>query len=429
MTCSAIHRARAQEAVGTTTRNATPAEIAPRDLMNSVEAATYQATQAPGDSAIVELNGRSVAETPRRFHYAFQLAVRGVYDDNTNLSQTNKTSDFYASIEPTISLGLGSEDQTNFLSFVYAPNAYIFAKRSDADAVQHVIHLAGQRQFGRLTLSAGEDIQILNSANLTSLTDTTGRQANVDVGQKTRVNIFDTKGGGSYDLSSKTFLTANGDYRVYDYSSLISSETVSGNLFLNYNYGAKIVVGVGGTAGYDQAQGSTSDQYFQQANVRMSYQASGKLHFAATAGAEFREFGNGARGEYNSPVYDLSANYQPFDGTAVSLTGSRETRNSAVISGGDFASTKIDLGIQQRLLQRFSLGLNGGYENDDYFSATNGVDVSRTDNYYYFQSSVDLNVTRFWTIGGYYLHRQDNSSLDNFKFSDNQAGARTSLSF
>ncbi len=87
------------------------------------------------------------------------------------------------------------------------------------------------------------------------------------------------------------------------------------------------------------------------------------------------------------------------------------------------------MGLRQRFLQRIFIGLNMGYENDDYFSTANGIDVSRTDNYYYFQSSIDVNVTRFWSIGAYYLHREDSSSLESFRFSDNQVGGRTSLSF
>jgi hypothetical protein len=435
VTCPSIPRATGQVAVPTTTGEASSQEasgnlIAP----DGSPSPTFQATETPSGSSVVELNGHQVAETPRRFHYNFGLVVRGVYDDNINLNQTGqttKTSDFYASIEPTISLGLGGTgaDQTNFLNFVYAPNAFIFAKTSSADAIQHIIHLAGQRQFGKVTLSLGEDIQILDGNSLTSLNDTTGQQANIDVRQRTRVNVFDTKLGASYDLSSKTFLTGLADYQVYDYSSLISSETISGSLFINYNYGSKLILGVGGTGGYDKAQGSTPEQFFEQANVRVSYQASGKLNFAATAGAEFRQFGNNARGLYTSPVYDLSASYQPFDGTSLSVTGSRRTQNSAAISGSDFASTIINLGIRQRLLRRVSLGLNVGYENDDYFSTMQGVGVSRSDDYYYIQPSVDVNVTRFWSIGVYYLHREDSSSLAFFTFSDNQYGARTSLTF
>ncbi len=390
--------------------------------------------QEPQNSApapIVTVNDRPVAETPRRFHYGFVFTIRGAYDDNINLTQSNKTGDFYTSLEPVISFGFGGagEDQTNSLNFVYAPNAYIFAKRSDADAIQHIIHLDAARQLARLTLSLGEDIQILDSSNLTSLNDTTGRQANVDVGQRTKENIFTTRVGASYDLSSKTSLNGNINYQVYEYPSLLSSETIQGSLYVNYNYGAKVIFGIGGTGGYDTSDGAAADQYFEQINGHLSYQLTGKVSLNATAGIEIREFANGARGEYTSPVFDLSASYLPFDGTSISLTGSRTTRNSAAISGTDYSSTKIDLSARQRLLQRVSIGFNVGYENDSYFSAARNVDVSRSDDYYYIQTSVDLNVTRFWTVGAYYLHREDSSSLESFQFSDNQFGARTSLTF
>jgi len=403
----------------------------PENQPSAEPSPAFQASQTAAGSPIVDINGQAVAETPRRFHFAFQLTVRGVYDDNINLTQSNKQGDFYTSIEPVISFGLGGTggDQTDFLSFVYAPNGYIFADNSNADALQHVIHVAAQRQFAKLTLGVNEDIQILNSTNLTSLSDTTGRQANVDVGQRTKENIFTTNANLSYDLSSKTFLSAGGNYQVYDYPSLISSETVSGSLSINYNYGAKVIVGIGGTGGYDTAEGLASDQYFEQGNLQLSYRASGKINFSGSVGIEVRQFANNARDDYISPVFNLNGTYQPFDGTFISLTGSRTTQNSGIVNGADFASTKIDVGIRQRFLQRVSLGVNGGYENDNYFSVANNVDVTRDDDYYYIQSSIDVNVTRYWTVGAYYLHREDASSLDAFGFSDNQFGARTTLTF
>ena len=390
-----------------------------------------EAPQNSRPTPVVTLNDRPVAETPRRFHYGFVFTLRGAYDDNINLAQNNPDGDFYTSIEPVISLGFGGggEDQTNRLNFIYAPNAYIFAKRSDADALQHVIHLDAQRQFAKLTVDLGEDIQILDSSNLTSLNDTTGRQANVDVGARTRENVFTTRLGASYDLSSKTSLNGSMNYQVYDYPSLLSSETIQGSLFLNYNYGAKVIFGIGGTGGYDTAEGPSADQYFEQINGHLSYQATGKVTLNATGGIEIREFANNARGNYTSPVFNLSANYTPFDGTSLSLKGSRTTRNSASISGSDFAQTNIDFAASQRFFQRAFVAFNVGYENDNYFSAARNIDVSRADDYYYIQTSVDLNVTRFWTVGAYYLHREDSSSLDFFQFSDNQFGVRTSLTF
>ena len=52
-----------------------------------------------------------------------------------------------------------------------------------------------------------------------------------------------------------------------------------------------------------------------------------------------------------------------FDGTTLTLRGTRRTLNSAVFYFEDYTSTNIAVGVRQRLLQRIFLGLNVGYEN------------------------------------------------------------------
>src|SRR5207253_6396419 len=136
-------------------------------------------------------------------------------------------------------------------------------------------------------------------------------------------------------------------------------------------------------------------QTYEQANVSLNYAATAKIGVSLTAGAEFRQF-SGSRDTYFSPVYTLAASYQPFDGTSISVTGSRHTANSASLAGEDFASTDINLSVNQRFMQRMSLGLAIGYENSDYFSTTNGVSATRRDDYYYIEPSIDLTITRWW---------------------------------
>ena len=111
------------------------------------------------------------------------------------------------------------------------------------------------------------------------------------------------------------------------------------------------------------------------------------------------------------------------------MSGSRRTYNSGVLAGQDFAGTTITVGLHQRLLQRFHVGVSGGYQNSDYFSTVNSVAATRRDNYHFIEPSLDFSITRFWTIGGYYLHRQNDSSFQFFKFDDNQVGLRTALTF
>jgi hypothetical protein len=279
-----------------------------------------------------------------------------------------------------------------------------------------------------LTLNLSQDVAILDSANLNSTLDTTGLQANVDVSTPTRLNLFTTRLRANYELSGKLFLTGDFDASIYDYPDFISSEIFSGGLYINYNWTPKVVVGIGGTAGYDLVDDPNPDQTFEQVNVRLSYQATAKLSFTASAGVEFRQF-DGNRGERTSPVFQAGALYHPFDGTTVTLTAGRRMLNSGFLPDQDFAVTDVILRIQQRLLQRIYLGLAAGYENADYFSTVSGVNATRNDNYYFVEPSVDVLITRFWSAGAYYLRRQDFSSIDFFSFYDNQIGVRTTFRF
>src|SRR4030095_9810339 len=80
---------------------------------------------------------------PRRFHYLFELTVRGVWDDNIFLSHTNKESGWYIAIEPVISIGFGDISgggtSTSYLRLDYMPSAILFLDHSDEDAFNQLI--------------------------------------------------------------------------------------------------------------------------------------------------------------------------------------------------------------------------------------------------------------------------------------------------
>jgi hypothetical protein len=367
---------------------------------------------------------------PRRFHYILRLTVRGVYDDNIFLTHTDPVSDYYFAIEPSITVGFGDIEGRggNYLRLDYMPSFILFVDHSDQDAVEQLIRLEGQYRFSRLTLSLRQDVDILDGANLNSVLDTTGLLANVDVSARTRLNLYNTQLRANYELTGKLFLTAEFNASIFDYPDFISSGTVSGGLYINYNWTPKVLVGLGGTAGYDFVDDPNPDQSFEQANVRINYQATGKLNFIASAGVEVRQF-DGHRDNYVTPVFEVGAIYQPFDGTSVTLTAGRRIFNSGFFTDQNFATTYVIGRIQQRLLQRIYLGLAAGYENADYFATATGVSATRDDNYYFVEPSVDVLITRWLSAGVYYLHRQDNSSIDFFSFYDNQVGVRATVRF
>jgi hypothetical protein len=375
----------------------------------------------------------SYAPQPRRFQYDLLLRVRGVYDDNINISHFNPISDYYLAIEPTVTVGFGDIFQRaeNYLRLDYTPSVFLFLDHSENDAVQHLIHLEGHHRFRRLDLSLIQDIQILDGADLGATVDggITGTFANIDVSTRTRVNVYTTQLKTAYELTGKTSLSGGLNSSITDYPDLISSEVISGNLFINYAYSDKLVVGIGGTGGYDFVDDPNPDQSFEQANVRLSYQATGKVSLSASGGVEFRQFEQSSRDTYISPVFEIDGTYQPFVATSLSLAISRRTLNSAVLAGQDFASTTVYVTARQRAFQRIYLSLNVGYQNSDYFSTVSDTSANRSDDYYVIMPGIDVMVTRFWSVGAYYLHRQDDSSIDFFSFDNNQVGVRTVLTF
>jgi hypothetical protein len=85
--------------------------------------------------------------------------------------------------------------------------------------------------------------------------------------------------------------------------------------------------------------------------------------------------------------------------------------------------------FQQRLFQRVYLGLAAGYENSDYFAATNDVSATRNDDYWFIEPSLDVLITRWLSAGVYYLHREDSSNFDFSSWYDNQVGVRATVRF
>lgn len=383
-------------------------------------------------SPIVTEGARPVSPDVRRLHYQFRLDLRSTYDDNINLASSDPIADFYFRIDPALNVSFGEVGGrgANFLSFDYNPDIVFFFDHSEFDTLQHVVHLEGQSDLGRLTLGLSEQAQFLHGADLNQSTSGGGfvNGVNLDVRGRPRVNLFNTQVTGSYDLAGKTSLSGGVQWSVTDYSGFLSSQTVAGNLYVNYAYGPKLTFGVGGTLGREFVDPPTPDQTFEQLNARASYVLTGKLTASGSVGVEFRQSDAGS-GNYVSPVFELDLNYTPFDGTTFNLSGSRRTSSSASLAGQDFTSTQFLVTVQQRFLQRFFVTLTAGYQNEAYFEATSLVSSTREDNYYFIQPEIGVKITRFWYAGGYYIHRQNDSSASNFGFNENQVGIRSSFTF
>ena len=390
---------------------------------------------APEDTTVVAAPEQTTTElspSARRFHYTLSFDVRAAYDDNVTLSHNDPVDDLYGRIQAIVTLGLGDTEggEGNHLGIVYTPSYYFYSDHSNFNAVEHLLRLEGLYRFSRLTLGLIEDIQSIESSHLEShgTTGTTINASNIDIGVRQRLTTYFTRLNATYDFSGKTSLTAGVDYTTTDYENSISSRTVMATLGIDYKLGPKFGVGLAGSGARNFVDAPSPDQSFEQINARMTYEITGKVTANASGGIEFRQF-EGGTSDHTSPVFQVGINYQPFDGTALALNASRQNLNSAVLSNQDYASTQVTATLRQRLFQRLSISVSGGYQNLSYFNTVNGSDTAREDNYYFIQPGIDVTITRYWSAGAFYLHRINDSTITLFGFDENQFGVHSQVTF
>ncbi len=410
------------------------------------------ATPAPG-SAEAAATTNNIG-TARRFQYAIALTLGSTFDDNIFLEPVGtERSDLYFTIQPSLSLGFGGGSggtgADNLIRFRYSPQALLYVSHPELDTVQHFVDLSGVYHFAHLTLTGSLNVQILDSTDVgnphpfgtttgtgindgtsgTTVNNAPSSNVNLDVGQRTRLNIYAAALAANYYVSDKVSYDLSGQFTINDYAgNLLSSRTLSGSGFFNYAVTAKTTLGLGVTAGYVFADKPNPNQSFEQGNLRVSYLPSSKLVMSGQVGLELRQAGDDDESQV-TPIFNLSVSYSPFDGTAISLAGDRQTQTSAVLGGQDFRTTSFTVGVSQRFFQRFYLRLNVGYSHSDYVSQVAKVSADRTDDYYFAQPSLDWNLRDNIVAGFYYTHRDSTSSLNTRNYTDDQVGAHLSVSF
>lgn len=412
-----------------------PAEPLPSaaDPVNPVAGSPDQSPTASGAALAGGASSATNSQigVARHFLYQFRVGSRFVFDDNILLSPDEKKSDEFFVLNADVTLGLGDPTGAgNYLRFEYTPDASFYVANSAENAVQHSISLAGLYQFTKLTVSGRFSIQLLDGTDLTSITAAGAQstQANLDVNGRTKLNVYNGQVDFNYILSEKTSADLVAQYSISDYSTLISSESLSGSFFLNYIFSPKLTFGAGTTDGVTLSERPNPNETFYQFNLRASYEASGKISFAGTFGVEVRTSDASSDLEVG-PVFDLNAVYLPFDGTALSITAGRRTTPSAVQGGQNYETTDFSVSLRQRFFQRYFASLTTGFQNQNYVSQVSGANATREDNYFYVQGGLDVTIHENVSVGLALLHRNSDSTARSAGFDDNQVSVSVSYGF
>ena len=92
-------------------------------------------------------------------------------------------------------------------------------------------------------------------------------------------------------------------------------------------------------------------------------------------------------------------------------------------------TTGVNAGLNQRLLGKLFLDLNGGYQLVKYVSSANTSSSNREDDYYTFNAQLSRAFLKRGTIAVLYQINKDNSSQPGYSFTSHQVGFQIGFSY
>jgi len=337
------------------------------------------------------------------------------YDDNVFISSTGRQADMVTRLSAGGGIALGdySARQGNYFISDYTGIGELFGRHTNQDAYEQAASLASQARFAHLTLRG--DFQFQDLAD-----------EDIELGARARRQIYTGNFSARYDISDKTYLEATAQVTAANYDLYLDSNDERAGLSFNYLPDPSLTLGLGLMGGVLNVEDSASQTYGQLLGS-LRFAATGKLTIKASGGVEDRQFTGG--GSLVTPVFDLTADYNPFDGLDLHLTGFRHVLNSAYYTGYDYIATGVSAGLKYQLSPRFTVLLDGGWQESGYRDVATGARIARTDDYFFARPALRYTASPGCGVELYYFYRDNQSTLDTSSFDDTQVGVTVDLTY
>ena len=387
-----------------------PNQIAPNEV---------QPEQPPANELLPSTN-KNVVEVAatKLWRLIFTIGAGVFYDDNIFISHTNRQSDTIFTLDGGFAFEIGDyrDRVDNYLIAKYLATGYLFTTHHNEDSVDQDAVLQDQFRFSNFTFQNQVTFDYLNGSDRT-------------IGTFVTRYLLDGSFKLLYDVSPKTQLFGQFEQISSIYRAELSSYEYIGRFGVDYLITPKIKLGLQGVVG-DLVQQDGPSSLYGQGELRAAYQYTEKLTFRGAAGFQVSSYSDSDLIKV-TPVFELGADYQPFNDTHISLTAFRKTFASPLYIGQYFNGTGVELDVKQTFIQRFTVAAAIGYEHDTY-NSTGGpevVNIDRTDNYFYFRPSISYDFRQWLTATIYYQYGRNSSTIGTSTFYDNRVGAQISFTF
>jgi hypothetical protein len=297
----------------------------------------------------------------------------------------------------------------------YTPSWIMYSDEAFEDAVEHALEILGRALFTDGSINFAQSYNLSNSPR-------------VETGLQTREETSGTSVNVNYGLTAKTRLEVALSQRLRWVESAPNSRDWSTHGWFHYLVSERLDAAAGVAVGYTAVDPGT-DMFYTQPQVRIGWKPTGKLGVDAQFGLEQRRFRRKGSADLNTPTYGITAFYQPFQHTMVSLSGSRSV-DVAYFVGQVNENETVSLGLSQRLLQYFNFNATAAKTNTQYIpSGATIITTVRDDTSYMYNFRLSTSFLRRGTIGIIYQRTRNSTNVAGYGFSSNQLGLEASYAY
>jgi hypothetical protein len=243
---------------------------------------------------------------------------------------------------------------------------------------------------------------------------------NIQTGVQTSQEIDATALTASYAFNSKMSLDMGLYQNLQFAEDFQNSRDWSTMEWLNYQFWPRFNAGIGAGAGYVNVDVGP-DQTYEQAAGRINWRATDKLSFQVNAGFEDRQFLSSGSDALISPTFGAAIQYQPFEVTKISLNANRAVTPS-YFQDQDSENTSVSCDLNQRLLGKYYLDLNAGYNMTEYVSSAAAGSANPDNDYYTFNARLSRSILKRGTLAIFYQYSGNSSTEPGFTYSGSQVG-------
>ncbi|MGC8829192.1 MAG: hypothetical protein ACP5TE_05390 [Verrucomicrobiia bacterium] len=370
-----------------------------------------------------------------------RLGFQSVYNDNIYVSTKNPISDLIWTFSPGIFAVAGDKDyaidsraagrtvgptRTSIITDPeYWPGklAYIdysaainqYTSHSDQNNTDHRVSGYFFYPFTKSLLEFKQDYSKIYTEVLeaTRRVPQTAYDTSLTFGMQTgaKSSIESTLTRSSTDYQRQYNFVSYADYRLDNW--------------FNWQYTPKLNLAAGFAVGLYDIE-NQPNQTYEQFRLRARYHILERLWTDGSVGIQLRQFGTD-RPSTTEPVFSISASYAPREKTILSI-GLNRSEYASVYSGYNYISTSVGAGIYQRIANRYSVSLGGGYNHITYLGTFAGATINRSDDYYYASLQFTMLIAKH--LDGSFFYRHSTAEYGTgATYSNNKVGIQLTWSY